>query len=152
MAASASNFMDFQVIHPSFVGFSKTPAYFAIRSRDELETWAKQPLNDDVSQMPRGAPRLPLPHIDFDHFTLLIANAGTKGSSGFSVAFTSVFSLPSAIYANVVEIAPTGTTCAIMSIETHPVALVLIPKTDQPIQFNVSTARTDCAEDRIIKV
>ncbi len=68
------------------------PKYVAIRSINDFNEWVPDcnPANPKITggkananQSPKGSKGTPTPDIDFDRYTLLVADAGSKPSSGF---------------------------------------------------------------------
>ena len=96
--------VDFHVI--SELGFrSSKPIYVAINSQDEwVAFWNSQ--NTYLSSEAPTSKSVPVPVIDFAHFTLLVASAGTKPNSGYSLAFTSVREFNGMITVSVLDVGP----------------------------------------------
>ena len=148
---------DFQVINLRFQGgltaingIPTGPAYLAIRSLDELIAWRNSKSIGSPLLANAGEPTESLhtqalfsPAIDFNHSTLLVAEAGRKGTGGYAIVFSSVFESSSAIEIYLFEIGP-GRGCAVTSMLSYPAAFALISRTDKPIRFNVTTAIRDC--------
>jgi hypothetical protein len=89
---------------------------------------------------------VPLPDIDFDHYTLIVANAGSKPSSGFGVAIIAV-RIRDTVDVSVLETIP-GNNCPRMTELTHTETFALIPETHLPIRSNIMTATVDCNTHR----
>jgi hypothetical protein len=98
---------------------------------------------------PSSATAPSLPDIDFDHYTLIVANAGSKPSSGFGVAITAVW-VKDTVNVSVLETIP-GVNCPRATELTHAEAFALIPNTHLPIRFNIMTAVVDCNAHRSVE-
>jgi hypothetical protein len=141
--------IDFRVVHFSAVPLASGDKYFAIRSPSEWTRLWRPGVNDPVQSPPsllsnsRGdsGPSVP-PNIDFDHFTLLVANSGGKPSGGYKTIFTSVTKSAQGTSVQVLEIAPGS--CPRLTVLTSSFAYALIPKTKGSIKFIVSKAESDC--------
>jgi hypothetical protein len=150
--------VDYQIVHFIRGPLPRSPSYFSIRSQDELVAWWNMP-DSDVFQappVPTGnpehpftAPNRPMPEIDFDRYTLLVAKAGVKPSGGFDVVFASLTDL-STLSVGVLETTP-GHDCVSATVLIHPVAMALIPHTDKPISFRIATAVVDCSAHRAVE-
>jgi hypothetical protein len=93
----------------------------------------------------------PKPAIDFDHYTLLIANLGARPNSGYEVLFESIrifpYSKPNSqsslvTFVSVLEIGSGN--CPTFQAITYPVAFALIPKDSNEIRFSKTYADRDC--------
>jgi hypothetical protein len=143
--------VDFQVVHFPHGPLSAQPAFFAIRTETEWLDWwnarlsGQQP-NKEPEQSPPNealvALRVP-PKIDFDHSTLVVASLGAKMGTGHSVYIAWVTERPEAVEVGVNETNINGK-CTILTAVSIPAALALIPKTDKPIRFRLSTVKGDC--------
>ena len=149
--------IDFQVINLHFAGsltaisgIPTGPAYLAIRSLDELSAWRN---SKSIGSLPaanagesteslHAQPRFS-PAIDFNHSTLLVAEAGRKGTGGYAIVFSSVFESSTGIDVHLFEIGP-GRGCAVTSMLSYPATFALISRTDKPIRFKVTNAIRDC--------
>jgi len=129
--------IDFQVIHPKFGPTAPGPSYLAIRTRAEFDA--------TLQSFTTATP--PLPVIDFDHYTLLMANAGPKPSGGYAIIFSSVHEVHrEAVPTVAVFLLDLGPgTCPRTDELTHAIAFALIPKTNEPIRFFVNKADRDCS-------
>ncbi len=85
----------------------------------------------------------PLPAIDFDRYTVLVANAGYKTNGPVVVTFDSITDMGNEIRVHVSVAGPT--TCPKVPEAGHFAALALIPRTDKPIQFDVSNRDAGCS-------
>jgi hypothetical protein len=142
--------IDFQIIHPMHGPLPAKPAYFTIRTQEQwLEWWNAEVILPADLQAPDAHPqstttRPPPPEIDFEHFIALIASGGVKRGNQ-SIAFIAVFRSPAGITAAVAELSRKGR-CSISTAVSIPVAIVLIPRTDEPIKFNVFPAASECSD------
>ena len=86
---------------------------------------------------------LPLPSIDFDRHTLIVAAAGKRPSGGFSVVIRSVAESESEVLVSVVEEQP-GRNCVVTDSLTYPIALALIPRTKKRVRFESTHIEVPC--------
>jgi hypothetical protein len=88
------------------------------------------------------------PRIDFTRQTLLVAALGTKPTGGFSLSIESVVESPASITVNLVALSPRkgcgDAIYGITQIATHPIALLLIPKTSKPVHFDTRQVEPAC--------
>jgi hypothetical protein len=125
--------IEFQMlpIPPNF-NVSESRSSAVIRSARDWNIW--------VSNLPAIPESLPT--IDFEHFTLLVANAGYKANGPYDVKFDSVTDTGNTI---IVHVSVTGpVSCPAQPQAGHYVAMAVIPRTDKPIQFDVSTGNSAC--------
>jgi hypothetical protein len=147
--------IDFQVIHPAHGPLVGQPAYFTVRSKEQwLEWWNAKvtghlpaPTPEQPAQSIPARP--PPPDIDFEHSILVVASSGAKLGTGNSIAFVAIFRSPSGIVASVQETAQRGS-CVISTAVSIPVAIALIPRTDETVRFRVVSAQSDCADNKNI--
>jgi len=132
-AAAQDGKIDFQTLPlPRNLGLPNNHYSRAIRSSPEWDAWLNS-LTEVVE---------PLPTVDFERFTLLISSAGYKAHGPVIVTFDSVTDTGNVIRVHVSVTSPA--TCP-KDVETgHYAAMALIPKTDKPIQFDVSSRDTNC--------
>ncbi len=125
--------IDFQTLPmPRNLGLPNSHYSRAIRSSQEWDAWVNS-LTEVVE---------PLPTVDFDRFTLLISSAGYRAHGPVIVTFDSVTDAGNVIKVHVSVTSPA--TCP-KDVETgHYAAMALIPKTDKPVQFDVSSRDTNC--------
>jgi hypothetical protein len=83
-----------------------------------------------------------LPVIDFEHYTLLVSNAGFRTNGPYEVKFDSVTDMGPTIRVHVSVTGPAS--CPAEPQSGHYVAMAVIPSTDKPIQFDVATAGSTC--------
>jgi hypothetical protein len=147
--------IDFQVIHPPHGPLTAQPAYFTIRNKEQwLEWWNAKVtgrLPTPTAEQPAQSipARPPPPDIDFEHSILVVASSGAKLGTGNSIAFIAIFRIPSGIVASVQESAQRGN-CVISTAVSIPVAIALIPRTDETISFRVASAESNCANNKSI--
>jgi hypothetical protein len=136
--------IDFQVIHPQFGPSTAGPSYLAIRTRAEFDAALKwfPSSTPPLAASPRA--------IDFDHYTLLMADAGSKPSGGYSIVFSSVHEVHQGAVPTVavylLDLGPGS--CPRTEELTHSIAFALIPKTSESIRFIVAKADSDCSGRR----
>jgi hypothetical protein len=147
--------IDFQVIHPPHGPLVDQPAYFTVRSKEQWLEWWNARISGALpaptpKQPAQSIPaRPPPPDIDFEHFILVVASSGAKLGTGNSIAFIAIFRNPSGIIASVQETAQRGS-CVISTAVSIPVAIALIPRTDETIRFRVASAESDCTNNKNI--
>jgi hypothetical protein len=130
--------LEFHVIFN--VGFrAPQPVYATIHSQNEW-TALLSTLKSDSLTHPSGS----LPDIDFDKFTLLIASSGTKGNSGYSLAFNAARKVNGAIIVSVLDVSPGN--CPTAQEITYPRIAALIPRTNDPVSFVVANVVRDCTK------
>jgi hypothetical protein len=149
IAVAADGPVEFRVIRPLYGPLSSTPSYFAIRSHNELMSWWNGAAPNSQRSQRRASGAQSPPDIDFDHYTLIVANAGSKPSSGFGVAIASV-QIRDTVNVSILESTP-GVNCPRMTVLTHAEAFALIPNTHLPIHFNIMTAAVDCNAHRSVE-
>jgi hypothetical protein len=138
IAGDESPRIDFQVIHVTGRFAPTEPTFEVIRSPD---SWAHFRKDAQVEG----------PGIDFKRFSLVIAATGQHGSSGFSVAISSVQEASNstqdpAAPATVVSVLDVGPGSCPRLTETTRVEAVfaLIPKRDQKVHFRIQKVGVDC--------
>ncbi len=133
-AAAQSGKVDFNLLPiPRNLDLSDERSNFVIRSAQEWN--ARTNNSPDVTE--------PLPAIDFDRYTLLVANAGYKANGPVVVTFDSITDVGNEIRVHVSVASPT--TCPQVPEAGHFAALALSPRTDKPIQFDVSNRDAGCS-------
>jgi hypothetical protein len=139
IAASNEQIIDFHVL-PVHRGYSRRDSFYvAIRS---LEEWNRLSSLHVDSPADALVPQPPPAGVDFARATLLVANAGLKHSLPITVVFNSVIDAGSEIRVRVTVTGPG--TCPGFPEEGSVSAMALIPRTDRPIQFDVSNIDRDC--------
>ena len=125
--------IEFQMLSvPSNLNVSEGRSSAVIRSERDWNIWV-----GNLPEIPES-----LPSVDFDHYTLLVANAGYKINGPYEVKFDSVTDAGNAI---VVHVSVTGpANCPAQPQAGHYVAMAVIPRTDKPVQFDVSTGNSAC--------
>jgi hypothetical protein len=118
---------------PPTLGLPDRHTNFVIRSAQQWEVWANN----------LSAVADPLPAIDFEHYTAIIASAGYKEHGPVVVTFESITDAGNVIRVKVSVTTPT--TCPPQPVAGHFAAIALIPTTDKPIQVDVSSRDTSCA-------
>ncbi len=125
--------IDFQVLPlPRSLGLPDGHSNFVIRSMQDWDAWVSN-LTDVVD---------PLPTIDFERYTLLVASAGYKTHGPVVVTFDSITDTVNIIRVHVSVTSPAA--CPQLSEAGHFAAMALIPRTDKPIQFDVSNRDSGC--------
>jgi hypothetical protein len=125
--------IDFQVLPiPRSLGLPDGHSNVVIRSAQDWNTWINN--LTDVAE--------PLPTIDFERYTVLVANAGYKTHGPVVVTFDSITDAVNVVRVHISVTSPI--TCPPVPETGHYAAMALIPRTDKPIQFDVSSRDTAC--------
>jgi hypothetical protein len=123
----------FQVVPLSpTLGLPEGHTNFVIRSAEEWYVWTNNLTLVDE----------PLPTIDFEQYTALVASAGYKEHGPVVVTFDSITDAGNVIRVHVSVASPVS--CPAQAVSGHYAAMALIPRTDKPIQFDVSNRDTSC--------
>jgi len=131
--AAQDDKISFQVLPlPPTLGLPDSHQNFVIRSAQQWDVWANN----------LTAVAEPLPTIDFERYTALVASAGYKEHGPVVVSFDSITDAGNVIRVHVTVTSPT--TCPPQSIPGHYAAIALIPRADKPVQFDVSNRDTNC--------
>lgn len=85
----------------------------------------------------------PVPFMEFQQFTLVVAAIGRRYTTGESVSFVSFQTSDHIVRATVLNAVP-GKECLVTSGVMSPIAFALIPRTDLPIQIEMKTEARDC--------
>jgi hypothetical protein len=124
--------LDFQVLPLSpTLGLPDGHANFVIRSAQDWDVWANN-LTAVVD---------PLPIIDFERYTALVASAGYKEHGPVVVTFDSITDGGNVIR---VHISVSTPACPPQPVPGHYATVALIASTDKPIQFDVSNRDSSC--------
>jgi hypothetical protein len=133
-AIAQSGQIAFQMLTvPSNLNVSESRSSAVIRSTRDWNVW--------INNLPELAEDLPT--VDFEQYTLLVVNAGYKINGPYEVKFDSVTDAGNTIRVHVSVAGPTS--CPKESVAGHYVAMAVIPRTDKPIEFDVSTRDSACA-------
>jgi len=123
----------FQVLAlPPTLGLPDSRANFVIRSAQQWDVWANNLTSVDE----------PLPPIDFERYTAIVASAGYKEHGPVVVSFDSITDTGNIIRVHITVSSPA--TCPPQSVPGHYAAIALIPRADKPVQFDVSNRDTSC--------
>ena len=132
-AAAQDDKIPFQVLAlPPTLGLPDGHANFVIRSAQQWDVWANN----------LTAVAEPLPPIDFERYTALVASAGYKEHGPVVVSFDSITDVGNVIRVHVTVTSPTN--CPPQAVAGHYAAIALIPRADKPVQFDVSNRDTSC--------
>jgi hypothetical protein len=125
----------FQVIplSPS-LGLPENHTNFVIRSAEQWFVWTNNLTVIDE----------PLPTIDFEQYTALVASAGYKEYGPVVLTFESITDDGNVIRVRVSVTSPPA--CPAQPVSGHYAVMALIPRTDKPIQFDVSNRDTSCRQ------
>lgn len=85
-----------------------------------------------------------LPQVDFETFQLIAGGIGFRPSGGYSVSVSDVIELDDVIHIRVFVVSP-GKNCIVTAQATYPLTLILIRKSDKPIQFSSSQLTDECS-------
>jgi hypothetical protein len=127
----------------SDTGFrSSEPVYQSINSQNELAAfWTLHGYESN---------KHPIPTIDLQSHTLLVASSGTKPNGGYSIALVSVRESSSSIAVSVLDAQP-DRICPTTQELAHPQVLALIPKSMKPVTFTVSIATVKCNSRKMFR-
>ncbi|MGO9933941.1 MAG: hypothetical protein ACLPV8_19310 [Steroidobacteraceae bacterium] len=132
-AAAQEGKIEFQVLAvPPNLNISDSHSNAVIRSEREWNTWVI-----NLREVPTS-----LPSVDFEKYTLLIANAGYKSNGPYEVKFDSVTDLPNEVRVHISVTGPAS--CPAEPEAGHYVAMAVFPRTDKPVQFDVTTRNSSC--------
>jgi len=134
IAAADEAKIDFQLLLPPrnirlYDGHSNT----VIRSTQEWSDW--------LGNLPEGVENLP--SIDFERYTLLVINAGYKTNGPFEIKINSISDTGNEIHVRVSVTGPAQ--CPQAPQAGQYFAMVLIPQTDKPVQFDMSSSGSNCS-------
>ena len=133
IAAAQEGKIEFRVLTvPANLNISDSRSNAVIRSKRDWNTWV-----NNLREVPEE-----LPIVDFDQYTLLIANAGYKANGPYEVKFDSITDMPNEIRVHVTVAAPA--VCPSEPEAGHYAAMVIFPHTDKPVQFDVTTKNSTC--------
>jgi hypothetical protein len=132
-AAAQDDKIPFQVVAlPPTLGLPDGHANFVIRSAQGWDRWA-----NNLSAVVE-----PLPVVDFERYTVLVASAGYKEHGPVVVSIDSITDTGNVIRVHITVTRPA--TCPPRPVSGHFAAMALIPPTDKPVQFDVSNRDTNC--------
>jgi hypothetical protein len=133
IAAAQEGKMEFRVlaVRPN-LNISDTHSNAVIRSARDWNTWV-----NNLRDVPED-----LPTVDFEQYTLLIANAGYKTNGPYDVKFDSITDMPNEVRVHVTVTGPV--VCPTEPEAGHYVAMAIFPRTDKPVQFDVTTKNSTC--------
>jgi hypothetical protein len=133
MAWAQEGKIEFRVLTvPPNLNISDSHSNAVIRSRRDWNTWV-----GNLPEVPED-----LPTVDFEQYTLLIANAGYKTNGPYEVKFDSITELPNEIRVHITVAGPA--VCPAETEAGHYAAMVILPRTDKPVQFDVTTRNSTC--------
>ena len=89
------------------------------------------------------------PVVDFARFTMLVAALGRRNTGGNSVQFQYAHASRNGIEVSVLDVRP-GHGCTSTTTVTYPIAIALIPHTQQPVSFHIDSASIDCSASRYV--
>jgi hypothetical protein len=83
------------------------------------------------------------PYVDFGKFSMVVAALGARPTGGYSVEIQHARDDGATVHVSVSEVRP-GKGCAEAASVTYPISIVLIPRTDRPVQFERHVADFNC--------
>ena len=123
----------FQVVSlPPSLGLPDSHQNFVIRSPQQWNVWA-----NNLTTVAE-----PLPPIDFERYTAIVASAGFKEHGPVVVSFDSITDTGNLVRVHLTVASPPA--CPPQAVPGHYAAIALIPRTDKPVQFDVSNRDTNC--------
>ena len=132
-AAAQEVKIEFQVLTvPPNLNISDSHSNAVIRSNRDWTIWV-----GNLREVPDS-----LPSVDFEKYTLLISNAGYKSNGPYEVKFDSVTDLPNEVRVHISVTGPVS--CPAEPEAAHYVAMAVVPRTDKPVQFDVTTRNSIC--------
>ena len=133
IASAQEGKIEFRVLTvPANLNISDSHSNAAIRSKRDWNTWV-----NNLRAVPED-----LPIVDFDQYTLLIANAGYKTNGPYEVKFDSITDMPNEIRVHVTVTGPA--VCPVEPEAGRFVAMAIVARTDKPVQFDVTTRNSTC--------
>jgi len=133
IAAAQEGKIEFRVLTvPPNLNISDSHSNAVIRSRRDWTTWV-----NNLREVPED-----LPIVDFEQYTLLIANAGYKANGPYDVKFDSIIDMPNEIRVHVTVTGPA--VCPVEPEAGRFVAMAIVARTDKPVQFDVTTRNSTC--------
>jgi hypothetical protein len=133
IAAAQEGKIEFRVLTvPQNLNISDSHSNAVIRSARDWNTWVS-----NLREVPEE-----LPTVDFEQYTLLIANAGYKTNGPYEVKFDSITDMPNEIRVHVTVAGPV--VCPAEPEAGHYAAMAIFPRTDKPVQFDVTTRNSTC--------
>ena len=132
------------------------PQYLVIRSWKEWVDYcnsSSDPASAAALKSKPEGPKGPLGKsgqsiIDFDHYTLLVADEGEQGNSEPFLVFTSARERVREIFVDVLEVTAGHNCVSLATVNPDLHAYALIPRTDKTIHFLFSKAVRDCSSIR----
>jgi hypothetical protein len=141
--ANADSSIPFTVLWTAYQG-PATPTYQAITTREQWVQFWKQLRVDSERFLHGPTPRTDeAPEFDFKQVTLIVAGAGTKPMSGYSIAIQRIWDDSVNIRVSVLETSP-GRNCAGTAMSVAPFVGASIPATTRKVVFDISRAETVC--------
>ena len=132
-AAADEAKLDFQLLPlPRNVRLSDSHSNTVIRSTQEWSDW--------LGNLPEGVENLPT--IDFDRYTLIVINAGYKTNGPYEIKVNSIIDASNEVRVRVTVTGPVP--CPSAPVAGQYFAMVLIPQTDKPVQFDMSSSGSSC--------
>ncbi len=117
---------------PASLGLPDRHANFVLRSLQDWNAWL-----DKLSVVAD-----PLPTVDFERYTLLVASAGYRAHGPVVVTFDSIIDMGNVVQVHVSVTSPPA--CPQVPEAGHYAAMALIPRTDKPVEFDVSSTDREC--------
>lgn len=138
--------VEYQAFRPNlYFGVNDGPdtaTFTAIQSEREWKALWSDIEPRMARDMYQRGPRV-FPPIDFARKTLLVAALGVKPTGGYSISIHSVVEDPSSITVNTIAVKP-ARNCVLTMATTHPIALILIPRTSKLVRFNTTQVEHSC--------
>lgn len=134
IATAQEGKIEFRVLTvPANLNISDSHSNAVIRSRRDWTTWV-----NNLREAPDD-----LPIVDFEQYTLLIANAGYKTNGPYEVKFDSITDMANEVRVHITVTGPV--VCPAEPEAGHYAAMVIFPRTDKPVQFDVTTKNSTCS-------
>jgi hypothetical protein len=129
------------IVSPYYGGLDK-PDYRLLKSAEEWsELWSE--LEPRTSREQGQTTPNPVPVIDFNTHSLIVAAVGGRSHGGYAVEIRSVSESAGRILVTVMEKEP-GPHCMTTQAIAYPISIATIPKTEKAVDFNILRRVESC--------
>jgi hypothetical protein len=88
-------------------------------------------------------PTIPVLPVNFNKQQVIVIASGAKGTGGYTTLVANVYDIDNTLVINGLVINP-ASGCAVIQQVTYPAAIIAVPKTKKPLQFNISNVLEQC--------
>lgn len=88
-------------------------------------------------------PTIPVLPVNFNKQQVIIIASGAKSTGGYTTLVSNVYDINNTLVINGLVINP-ASGCAVFQQVTYPAAIIAVPKTQKPLQFNISNVLEQC--------